>query len=242
MNILITRPIEQSITFINKLSKNGFSPFLLPLIEITPLEFSLNNYNFDYIIFTSQNSCKFFINYLKNFDLEKTNIVAIGTKTSYYLKNKGIKVDLIPNEYSSDGLKELFARRNINNKKILIPGSSIRDRNFEDFCKKNNNSVTAIDIYTTNPIIYQHNYIDNFINEYAIEVITLFSPSAAQALLDQFDYLSASSITYICIGNKTSKYLKEKGLNSLYPDEFTEDGILDILIRLQRRENEISRN
>jgi uroporphyrinogen-III synthase len=234
MNILITRPIEQSIALINKLSKNGFSPFLLPLIEITPLEFCLNDYDFDYIIFTSQNSCKFFISYLKNFNLRKTSVVAIGTKTSCYLKNKGIKVDLIPNEYSTEGLKELFIRHNINNKKILIPGSSIRDRNFEDFCKKNNNYVTAINIYTTNPIKYRHNYIDNFIKECAIDVITLFSPSAAQALLDQFDYLSTSPITYICIGNKTSNYLKERGINSFFPDEFTEDGILDILIKIKK--------
>lgn len=234
MNILITRPIEQSISFVNKLSKNKFYPFLLPLIDISPLAFHLDDYNFDYIIFTSQNTCKFFIDYLKNFDLEKTNIVAIGTKTSDYLKTKGIKVDLIPNEYSTEGLKELFIKHNIKNKKILIPGSSIRERNFEHFCKVNNNYVTTIDIYATKPIMYEHKYIDNFISEHAIDVITLFSPSAAQALFDQFNYLSTSSITYICIGNKTAKYLEEKKINSLFPNEFTEDGVLDILIKLKK--------
>jgi len=124
MNILITRPIEQSISFLNKLSKNKFHPFLLPLIEILPVEFHLKEYNFDYIIFTSQNTCKYFINTLKNFNLKRTQIIAIGTKTANFLRAKEIEVNLIPNEFSSEGLRHLFIEHNIKNKRILIPGSS----------------------------------------------------------------------------------------------------------------------
>ena len=75
--------------------------------------------------------------------------------------------------------------------------------------------------------------IDNFIKEYAIEVILLFSTSAAEALLDQFNYVEAASIQYICIGEKTANCLKQKGLNPLFPVEFTEDGIINVLIKLK---------
>ena len=156
MNILITRPIEQSIDLINKLSKKCFYPFILPFIEIAPLKFQLNEYDFDYIIFTSQNTCKFFMNSLKSFNLEKTQIIAIGPKTADFLKNSEIPVNLIPDEYSTEGLKKLFVNQNIKNKKLLIPGSAIRDKYFENFCQQYNNYVLAISIYTTKAIIYDN--------------------------------------------------------------------------------------
>lgn len=236
MNILITRPIEQSISFLNKLSKNKFHPFLLPLIEILPVEFHLKEYNFDYIIFTSQNTCKYFINTLKNFNLKRTQIIAIGTKTANFLRAKEIEVNLIPNEFSSEGLRHLFIEHNIKNKRILIPGSSIRDNNFVSFCQDYNNYVLSIDVYDTKPKVYKNNYIDTFIKQHAIDVVTLFSPSAAKSLLEQFSSTIATTIKYICIGKRTAFFLEERGLNPLFPDEFTEDGILNILIKLQRGE------
>ena len=236
MNILITRPVDQCLSFLNKLSKNKFHPFILPLTEILPVEFHLKEYSFDYIVFTSQNTCKYFLNTLKKFNLEKTQIIAVGTRTADFLRNQGIEVNLIPKEFSSEGLQHLFIEENIKNKKILIPGSTIRDKNFESFCQHNNNYVLSIDIYNTIPIKYKANYIASFIKEYAIDVVTLFSPSAAKSLFDQFNFTIAPTIKYVCIGKRTSRSLKEKGLNPLFPDEFTEDGILNILIKLQRGE------
>jgi uroporphyrinogen-III synthase len=233
MNVLITRPIDQSISIINKLSKNSFYPFILPLIEIAPIEFHIEEYDFNYIIFTSQNACKFFINNFKKIDLIKTQIIAIGPKTADFLKNIKIPVHLIPDEYSTEGLKKLFLEQNIKNKKILIPGSDLRDKNFENFCHKSNNYILSPTIYSTKPIIYSLQYVDNFIKEYAIEVVTLFSPSAAKALLDQFDYNKNHTIKYICIGGKTANCLKQKGLDPLFPVEFTEDGIINILTKLK---------
>jgi uroporphyrinogen-III synthase len=243
MNVLITRPIDQSINLINMLSKNKFTPFVLPLIEITPIPFQLDKIDFDYIIFTSQNTCKYFINHLRYFDLNRTQIIAIGPKTADFLRNKNISVNIIPKEHSSEGIKKLFLDQNIRNKKILIPGSQIRDRNLENFLVQNNNYVESLDIYTTNSINYDEKFIDNLIKEFAIEVITLFSPSAAKALLKQFSYNKYAFITYICIGNKTADYLKQNGLNPLFPGNFTEDALIQLLINLKTEGfDEISRN
>jgi uroporphyrinogen-III synthase len=63
------------------------------------------------MIFTSQSGVKFVAgNHRFNIEeIEQTVICAIGPKTAQALENNGIKVDLIPEQFSSSGLVETLA-------------------------------------------------------------------------------------------------------------------------------------
>jgi uroporphyrinogen III methyltransferase/synthase len=93
-----------------------------PTIEVMPPE----NYNeldtaidkvstYNWLIFTSANGVKHF---LKRFfelnrdirDLHGINICAIGTKTAAEIKNYGMKVDMVPEEFNAEGLIEAFIK------------------------------------------------------------------------------------------------------------------------------------
>ncbi len=84
--------------------------------------------NYDFIIFTSINAVKYFLqNYKNNFAKLncKTKIVAIGKKTATVLIENSIDVDLIPSKASSGSLNELLTEKLMSAKSVLIPGSRL---------------------------------------------------------------------------------------------------------------------
>lgn len=106
-----------------------------PTIEIGKSELSISEKNkikfadsYDYIIFTSTNAVKYFLqNYGGDYYTltRKTKIVAIGDKTASLLISKNIDVDLIPKSSSSKSLNELLTENLVSTKSILIPCSRL---------------------------------------------------------------------------------------------------------------------
>lgn len=117
--ILITR---EYIKDYEPLEDLGAEIFEFPTIEIAPpesykeLDKSIDKVEtYNWIIFTSANGFKYFMQRLldKNRDirdLRGIKICAIGTKTAEAIKNYGIKVDLIPEEFNAEGLIDLFCK------------------------------------------------------------------------------------------------------------------------------------
>ncbi|MDY6820961.1 MAG: uroporphyrinogen-III synthase [Deferribacterota bacterium] len=233
MNVLVTRTPEQSVNFINLLSKNGFYPFLLPLIRIEKLDYKLDDINYDYIVFTSKNACKYFLDSISKFNLNLCNVIAVGSKTAEALEKAGINVNYIPEEYSQSGLIRLFDELGVSNKKILIPGSSKRDTELIDYLCKKNCLVKTLDIYETKSVKYPDSYVENFIKDNNINIITLFSPSAAKSLISQVDINLLHSIKIVSIGIKTANFLNKYNLETFYPNTFTEECVLDVIVKLR---------
>lgn len=115
--ILITR--EHSEGF-EPLEELGAEIIEFPTIEIVPpesyhgLDKAIHNIEtYDCLIFTSRNGVKYFFErfFEKDRDirdLKGIKICAVGSKTAKEIKKYGIKVDLIPSEFSSEGLIKLF--------------------------------------------------------------------------------------------------------------------------------------
>lgn len=113
--------------------KTNFVHF--PTIEIVEHELSLFELEkikspdkYDFIIFTSLNSVKYFLKYYdNNYSIisSKTKIIAIGQKTASLLLKNNIDVDLIPQNSSSESIDRMLTSALVNNKYILIPGSNL---------------------------------------------------------------------------------------------------------------------
>ncbi|MBI5188444.1 MAG: uroporphyrinogen-III C-methyltransferase [Nitrospirae bacterium] len=111
--ILVTREHPEGFETLEEL---GAEIIEFPTIEIVPpesydeLDKSIAKIEtYDWLIFTSRNGVNYF---LKRFfekerdirDLKGIKICAIGTKTAAAIRNYGIKVDLIPDEFNAEGL------------------------------------------------------------------------------------------------------------------------------------------
>ena len=81
---------------------------------------------YDWIIFTSANGVQFFFERLweKNKDirdLKGIKICCIGPATARQIEDKGIKVDLVPEQFIAEGILQSFAAMDLKGRKILIP-------------------------------------------------------------------------------------------------------------------------
>lgn len=114
--ILVTREHPEGFEPLEEL---GAEIIEFPTLEIVPpegyhdLDSSIDRIEtYDCLIFTSRNGVKYFF---KRFfekdrdirDLKGIKIFAVGSKTSNEIKKYGMKVDLIPDEFSSEGLIKL---------------------------------------------------------------------------------------------------------------------------------------
>jgi len=117
--VLVTREHMEGFEPLEEL---GAEIIEFPTIEVVPpvsyeeLDKSIGNISaYDWLIFTSRNGVKYFF---KRFfdrdrdirDLKGIKICAIGSKTAEEIKNYGIKTDLVPGEFSAEGLIEAFVK------------------------------------------------------------------------------------------------------------------------------------
>jgi uroporphyrinogen III methyltransferase/synthase len=117
--ILVTREHAEGF---EQLEELGAEVIEFPTIKIVPperydeLDSTIDRIEtYDWLIFTSKNGVKYFF---KRFfekerdirELKGIKICAIGTKTAGEIKQYGIKIDLIPDEFRAEGLIEAFIK------------------------------------------------------------------------------------------------------------------------------------
>lgn len=136
--IVITRPADQCEEIGKLIREKGGIPYYFPSIEtkrmldFKPIKYFLNELQKDqvaYIIFTAANGIKYLLSAAKDVNqvnelrkgLAQTFVIAVGPSTKDSLEECQIRVDLVPEKFSSEGLIELLQERNIANKKIRIP-------------------------------------------------------------------------------------------------------------------------
>jgi uroporphyrinogen III methyltransferase/synthase len=117
--VLVTREHSEGFDLLEDL---GAEIILFPTVEILPpetwdeLDRAFENIQtYDWLIFTSANSIKYFFRRLieKEFDirdLKGLKICAIGSKTAAEVRKFGIRVDLVPEEFRAEGLIDAFVK------------------------------------------------------------------------------------------------------------------------------------
>jgi uroporphyrinogen-III synthase len=114
--VLLTCEKELAEEFSKKLKNFGAEAFVLPVIEINPVDDwnEVDRYisaleNYDWLIFTSRHSVKYFFGRMEKLSLEKnqlnkTKIAAVGESTSNLIEKNNCKVSFIPERFTSDDL------------------------------------------------------------------------------------------------------------------------------------------
>lgn len=164
-----------------------------PLIEIVPIEmpddffkFIRFVHNYKYIVFTSRNSVKYFVEWVRAVGCETNTlnsniIVSIGTITTAELRKYGIEPQLVPELDSSRGIVELFRQKGITGEEILIPRSDIALNILPDGLRALGNNVHTITVYYTQPV----KKIEK-IDLSKIDIIVFTSPSGVKSFLKHY--------------------------------------------------------
>ncbi len=216
--IVITRAKHQAKEFAQKLQNKGANILFAPCIDIVPIPEALSNIQveqYDWIVFTSQNSVKLFER-----DIPKnTHIGAVGSQTAVLIKQKfGIDVSCMPTHFDSLSLAQ--AMGDCRNLRILLPQGNMARPQLAQMLESQGAIVTTA-------IIYQTIQLDSLawcdISKIHQPIITFFSPSA---VISAAKHLPKHCLI-ACIGTVTKQAAINAGLNvDITPQIQTGDGLV----------------
>ena len=246
--ILLTRSFEQSPIEIKRLQDEGAEVIALPTIKVVPIDdFTLFDNQikkfkrFDFLIFTSVNAVEKFNERIieKNIDLDYSTIriAAVGEKTYDACTEYSIPADIIPNEFSTNGLIEEMSNFVLEGKNILIPSSSIARKDLKEGLENLGANVTVVPIYNIEtPSADDVKEQIEILNKRIPDVFIFTSPSTFKNYLKLMNienisqYFDASLIAVI--GNTTKSEIEKFGLQvDIVPNVFTVQGIVDEVIK-----------
>ncbi len=131
--VVVTRAAEQAQELIAALNCAGAEVIHIPTIEfIEPDSWQAcdeaieNLFDYDWIVFTSTNGARFFLQRLDErkksvADLNARRIAAVGERTEVELRRFGVRVTFVPEEFNAEGLVQSFHDLNMSGKNVLIP-------------------------------------------------------------------------------------------------------------------------
>lgn len=231
IKIVLTRSESQTRNDIVDLEKLGAKLFNFPTIKIAKLDdYSetdkvLNNINnFDYLIFTSSNSVKYFFERIAvlqiqiNFDNVK--IIAIGNATGNSLNKINVPIDISASKFSAENLLNEISAFNVAGKKILIPGSELMRNELSDGLKKFGADAVKCAVYQNKVPEKNEVNIDDLI-KFNADLFIFTSPSTF------FNFI------YILEIDKPIEFFKEKIIAVIGPttrDALVEKGIVPNII------------
>ncbi len=253
--IAITRTKEDAKEFIDLASQENAIPIPLPTLELVSKgekiadDFldSIKEFNPDYSVFMSPKAVKLLFDVAKNnskhhelqMAVANTIVVAVGPKTKEALESEGIKVNHVPNRYSSVGVGESFTRLNAVGKKVIIPRSGASTEFLADLLEKIGLIVKEIYLYDVKAFS-DHSQWKEFTELFLqnkIDGIVYTSVSSVQGFFEIMSHMcenkdllkNLEKIQIVAIGPFTAEELKKFNVQTKVADVHTVHGAFDAM-------------
>jgi uroporphyrinogen III methyltransferase/synthase len=243
---IITRELQERDTLADFLENSGAEVVPMPTIAITrPDSYQdaddaiAQLEQFSWIVFTSSNGVRYFMERLINAgkdirSLSGRLIAAIGSGTARTLNSYYLQADLVPDEFSAEGVVQTFARRNISGVKILIPRAQKARDVLESGLIELNNDVRAVPVYKTiAPQELRH--AETFKSIYPGDCVVFTSSSTVHNFFDFAPPAVLSELCHMvlaCIGPVTETALRKHGYSAhIIPESYDFDSLAQAIIR-----------
>jgi uroporphyrinogen III methyltransferase/synthase len=243
--IVITRPEKQADDLARLLINEGANPIHFPTIKIVPppdwhdLDAAIKKLeDYDWLIFTSANGVAFFFERLfakkKDIrDLKDIKICCIGPATAQQVESKGIRVDLVPEKFISEGILESFSGINLGGKKILIARAAKARDVLPAGLKKLGAKVNVVTAYVTVNSGKKKKELETLFKENQVDVITFTSSSTVNNFVKIMgrNFSLPKGVKIACIGPVTAATAARAGFSvDIHQEEYTMEGLVQALI------------
>lgn len=224
--ILVTRARKQASVLSQLLRQLGAEPMEVPAIEITipednpPLEKALNALErYHWIIFTSANGVEAFFHHLNKLgkdsrQLKGISICAIGPATEEALGKRGLRADLVPQDYTTEGILLSLMKESLSGKSFLLPRAEIANPELAQGLLRRGAKVEEIALYQTISPSQMLSQARQKLERGEIDIATFTSSSTVRNLVamlsGKLDLLNKVEIA--CIGPVTAATAQELGL------------------------------
>ena len=243
--IVITRPEKQADDLAQLLIKEGANPLHFSTIKIVPppdwrdLDAAIKKLeDYDWLIFTSANGVAYFFERLlankKDIrDLKGVKICCIGPATAQQVEGKGIRVDLVPKKFISEGILQSFSGKKLKGKKILIARAAKARDVLPEGLKKLGAQIDVVTAYETVRSGKKKNELKELFKENQVDVITFTSSSTVNNFvkITGRNFSLPEDVKIACIGPVTAAAAKKAGFAvDIHQEEYTMEGLVGALI------------
>ena len=243
LRVLVTRPREQAEALSRRLREQGAEPVehpairVLPPLDWGPLDDRLARLEgYDWIIFTSGNGVRFFVDRLQaagrgTGDLTGIRLGAIGPATAGVLAEHGLRADFVPVRYVAEAIVEGIGE--VAGQRILLPRAEGAREVLAQGLRDKGATVEEVASYRTRP--EQAAPLREALRAGGIDVVTFTSSSAVESVvrgLGEEAALLLSPVGVACIGPITARTARDLGLRvDVMADEHTVEGLVEALSR-----------
>ncbi|WP_226673274.1 uroporphyrinogen-III synthase [Rossellomorea aquimaris] len=236
VKVLITRGNEGSSETGSLIKSEGGVPILVPLLHFQshkdPREKELLSHlhTYDWIIFTSKNGVKFFLEALKrqgiSLDTYKGRYAAVGSKTGHYCHKSGITVSFVPENFTGDDFAEEFMLKVKPEARVLIPKGNLARNVIASQLSSAGVSCQEWIVYET--VLPQKSIVQlkEIIENEQVDIITFTSSSTVhhfmKVIREYSLYDRIRDIPIACIGPITKNIAEQYGLHvKICPSVYT---------------------
>ena len=241
--VVITRAASQAGELSALLEDYGAKVFICPTIEIREpdsyerLDEALDHlYGYDWLIFTSANAVRFFLQRLTNRgmkveDLDEIRVCAIGQKTSDALHEAHVHVDVIPSQSTAEGVFVALGEfaggsERLHGLNFLLPRAAVGREYLPQALEQ---AGARVDVVTAYQTVVPENFDRGRLAAMLAgggDCIAFTSPSTVKNLAQLFDThdlgKTLAGVVIACIGPVTSAAAIEYGLRiDIEPEQST---------------------
>jgi uroporphyrinogen III methyltransferase/synthase len=241
--IVVTRAAGQSSELVERLRELGAEPISLPAIEFLPpedwrpLDEAIARLpDYDWIIFTSANGVRFFLERLdaSSRDLRslRAQICAIGPATRRALEAAHLKADLMPDEYVAEKLVEAFQSVELAGRRILLPRAAVARDLVPVELRRRGAQVDVVAAYrTAPPADLPSRAREIFQSGRKPDWVTFTSSSTVTHLVEAAGAQALEGVRIASIGPVTSATIRRYGLQvAAEARVFTTEGLVQAIL------------
>ncbi|MDY6019674.1 MAG: uroporphyrinogen-III synthase, partial [Anaerococcus sp.] len=216
-NVLITRSFKDSLILSERLKNLGANVINAPTFTIEPinldiLEKDIDNFSYDYLIFTSVNSVRiFFETLLKKYDIRKignVKIAAIGSKCKEVIEKYNLKVSFYSREGVAEKLYEKLFSIMRKEDRVYLPHSSLTRAYIIKKMKEKSN-LRELTIYDNKIVREKVKFRGK------IDLALFMSSSSVNNFIEVYGKEALDGAKIFSIGNITTQTLKNKGIGEI---------------------------
>ncbi len=249
--VAITRPKDRAKKACEIVEKFGGEAILAPTLDLEPVntpslqELVKRKDELDWIVFTSPTTIvslnKFYPEFIKSLDCK---LAVIGNKTGKLAEKQGLTVNLMPHDFTAEGLIEEFQKRKITGKTIGIPRTASARAVLPEGLEKLGNEVILAEAYKSLFPMDDKKVkeVISKIENKEIDAITFTSPLTVENFFEISDdkqklaKLLNDNLLTVSIGPITAKVLDKYDVAHIYPDTYTVPDMMELLFKTLNNE------
>lgn len=243
--ILVTRTREQASELVRLLEDQGADCVegatiaLAPPDSWDPLDAELNRLgDYQWLVFTSINAIRFFFTRLfeRSMDcraLAGPKIAVVGTATADVLKEYGIIADLVPEEFTGEGLAASMVAQGVQGGKVLLPRAKKAGEVLPEILQENGAEVAIVPVYQ-NVRPRDYDLVRQELAEGGIDMVTFTSSSTVTNFLEMLGPERESLLAGVkvaTIGPITARTAEKAGLAiDVQPKTYTIPALVESIL------------